>query len=70
MMHTLHIRNINDDLYEKLKQSSQFAHRSMSRHIQVLLRDALDASANELVKRRRILHDMEAYRNQLDLETI
>lgn len=69
-MPSLHIRNVNEALYEKIKESSRLAHRSMSRHIQVLLRDALDANYSELVRRRMVLHDMEAYRNQLDLEKL
>lgn len=69
-MHSIHIRNVNEFLYEKIKESSKLAHRSMSKHIQVLLRDALDANTNEILKRRMVLHDMEVYRNQLDLEKL
>ncbi len=69
-MHTIHIRDINDDLYEKLKQSSRYSNRSMSKEALVLIRNALDANANELMKRRRILHDMDAYRNHFKLENL
>ena len=69
-MPSIHIRNINEILYQKIKESSKLAHRSMSKQVQVLLRDALDANSNELLKRRLILHDMDLYRNQLELDKL
>jgi hypothetical protein len=69
-MPSIHIRNVNETLYAKLKESSRSAHRSMSKQIQVLLANALDANSNELLRRRKLLHDMESYRHELDPKTL
>ncbi|RKX70616.1 MAG: hypothetical protein DRP60_15575 [Spirochaetes bacterium] len=69
-MHTIHIRNVSDELFEKLSESSKYSHRSIAREALVLLRDALDANANEMLKRRRIIHDMDSYRYSLKLDEI
>lgn len=69
-MPSIHIRNINENLYDKIKESSRAAHRSMSKQIQVLLTNALDANSNELLRRRKLLHDMESYRHEMDPETL
>lgn len=40
-MATLHVRNVPDELYEKLRQQAQFRHRSVSAEVIILLQDAL-----------------------------
>ncbi|RKX94246.1 MAG: hypothetical protein DRZ90_12090 [Spirochaetes bacterium] len=69
-MHTIHIRNIEDELFEKLVESSKYSHRSIAREALVLLRDTLDANANEMLKRRRIIQDMDSYRYNLKLDEL
>ena len=69
-MHTIHIRNVNDDIYRKLLESCEYSQRSVSKEALVLLRDALDTNANDMLKRRRILHDLDAFRTKLQLDKI
>jgi len=67
-MHTIHIRNINDEIFDKLVESCRYSHRSIAKEALVLIRDALDANANDMLKRRQIIRDLDAYRNDLKLD--
>jgi len=67
-MHTIHIRNVNDEIYAKLLESCKYSQRSIAREALVLIRDALDANANEQIKRRLILRDMEYFHKQMKLD--
>ena len=69
-MHTIHIRNVNDEIYDKLLESCKYSQRSIAREALVLIRDALDANANELVKRRIIIHDMEEFHKQMKMDLL
>ena len=44
IMPILHVRNVPEDLYERIQQRAQSEHRSISAEVLSLLRNALDAS--------------------------
>ena len=41
-MATLHVRNVPDEIYERLRERAETSHRSLSAEVLILLRDALD----------------------------
>jgi plasmid stability protein len=57
-MATLHIRNVPDELYERLKESAETKRRSLSAQVVVLLNEAMASpkpSQAELLERLRRL---------------
>lgn len=58
-MATLHVRNVPDEMYARLRERAETSHRSLSAEVLILLRDALEdgkPSQREIlaeVRRRR-----------------
>ena len=58
-MPILHVRNVPEDLYERIQRRAQTQHRSISAEVLSLLRDALEASERP---QGRILADIRRRR--------
>lgn len=58
-MPILHVRNVPEDLYERIQQRAQLQHRSISAEVLTLLRDALEISERP---QARILADIRRRR--------
>ena len=58
-MPLLQVRNIPVDLYENLSRVAQKENRSIAQETIVLLRSALDQKEERIVKRKRIIEEIE-----------
>ena len=65
-MPILHVRNVPEELYERIQQRAQSQHRSISAEVLSLLREALEASERPQarvlgdIRRRRFYRPAEA----------
>ena len=67
-MKVLYSHNVPDDLYSEVKLSAADSHRSMSREIQYLLREALNHKTSRQNRRRLILHELGNHQLKWDVE--
>ena len=58
-MPLLQVRDIPEDLYEKLAKVAQMENRSIAQETIVLLRSALDQKDERLARRKRILQEID-----------
>ena len=62
-MHTIQVRNVPDEVYERLSQAAKSSHRSMAAHVLHLLETAVDTSA--LPSAEALFHDIVVVREDV-----
>ena len=61
-MPLLQVRDIPNDLYEKLSRVAEEDNRSIAQETVVLLKKALDYSEERILKRKRILAEIQKFK--------
>lgn len=61
-MPLLQVRDIPNDLYEKLSRVAEEDNRSIAQETVVLLKKALDYSEERILRRKRILDEIQKYK--------
>lgn len=59
-MATLHVRNVPDDIYQRLRKKAEASNRSLSAEVVVLLRDSLE---NRRPSQRELLDEIRRRRS-------
>jgi hypothetical protein len=58
-MPLLQVRNIPQELYEKISRTAQMENRSIAQQTIVLLKNALDITGERIVRRKSILEEID-----------
>lgn len=69
-MPLLQVRNVPDELYEKLKVTAANDKRSITQETIVLLENALEEKSDNMTRRRFLLNKIDKMKNHLQYDTV